>query len=165
MNRKYSRPYFRNRFVLLADIVLILVSVLGSFALRYDVGQMSFYFPAIIIMSVVALLVKIPTYFFFGLYRRLWVYASIGELKLIAVAVSTASVLTGGVMLALSAAGLVLPGMPRTALGIDWLLSLVLVGGSRFAMRILSEQIGGKTGKGRKTLIIGAGDAGASGGS
>ncbi len=64
-------------------------------------------------------------------------------------------------MLALSAAGLVLPGMPRTALIIDWLFSLVLVGGSRFALRILSEQIGSKTNKGRKTLIIGAGDEGA----
>jgi FlaA1/EpsC-like NDP-sugar epimerase len=161
MNPKYSLPFFRNRFVLVGDIIIILVSVLGSFALRYDVGQMSYYFPAIVIMSVVALLVKIPTYFLFGLYRRLWVYASTNELKLIAVAVSTASVLTGGVMLALSAAGKVLPGMPRTALGIDWLLSLVLIGGSRFAMRILSEQIGARNGKGRKTLIIGAGDAGA----
>jgi FlaA1/EpsC-like NDP-sugar epimerase len=141
--------------------VLILVSVLGSFALRYNVGEMSYYFPAILIMAGVALLVKLPTYYFFGLYRRLWVYASTSELKLIAVAVSTASVLTGGVMLALSAVGLILPGMPRTALGIDWLLSLVLVGGSRFALRILSEQTGAKSVKGRKMLIIGAGDAGA----
>ena len=100
-----SQPItIRNRFVLIGDIVLIIVSVLGSFALRYDVGQMSFYFPAILIMSGVALLVKIPTYYFFGLYRRLWMYASTNELKLIAVAVSTASVLTAGVMLALSAA-------------------------------------------------------------
>ena len=30
--------------------------------------------------------------------------------------------------------GNVLPGMPRSALGIDWLLSLVLIGGSRFAL-------------------------------
>ncbi len=58
MNQKFSSPYFRNRFVLLADIVLVLVSVLGSFALRYDVGQMSFYFPAIMIMAGVALVVK-----------------------------------------------------------------------------------------------------------
>ncbi len=154
------RPHLRNRFVLIGDIVLIIVSVLGSFALRYDVGQMAFYYPAILIMSGVALAVKIPTYYFFGLYRRLWMYASTNELKLIAVAVSTASVLTGGVMLALSAAGLILPGMPRTALVIDWLFSLVLIGGSRFALRILSEQ-GARTEKGRRALIIGAGDAGA----
>jgi len=156
-----SRPFFRNRFVLIGDIVLIIVSVLGSFALRYDVSQMPFYFPAILFMAGVALLVKIPTYHFFGLYRRLWVYASTNELKLIAAAVTTASVLTGGVMWGMIAAGLVLPGMPRTALGIDWLLSLVLVGGSRFALRILGEQTGAKSIKGRKTLIIGAGDAGA----
>lgn len=154
------RPHFRNRFVLIGDLVLIIVSVLGSFALRYDVGQMPFYFPAILIMSGVALLVKIPTYYFFGLYRRLWMYASTNEMKLIAVAVSTASVLTGGIMLALIAAGLIQPGMPRTALIIDWLFSLVLIGGSRFALRILSEQ-GAKSEKGRRTLIIGAGDAGA----
>ncbi|MFZ5855756.1 MAG: polysaccharide biosynthesis protein [Chloroflexota bacterium] len=156
-----TRPHLRNRFVLIGDIILIIVSVLGSFALRYDVGQMSFYFPAILIMSGVALLVKIPTYYFFGLYRRLWMYASTNELKLIAVAVSTASVLTAGVMLALSAAGLIQPGMPRTALIIDWLFSLVLIGGSRFALRILSEQAAARTEKERRALIIGAGDAGA----
>ncbi|MBI5933608.1 MAG: polysaccharide biosynthesis protein [Chloroflexi bacterium] len=156
-----SRPHLRNRFVLIGDVVLIIVSVLGSFALRYDVGQMEFYLPAIQIMAGVALLVKIPTYYFFGLYRRLWMYASTNELKLIAVAVSTASVLTGGVMLALIAAGRVQPGMPRTALIIDWLFSLVLIGGSRFALRILSEQVAARTDKGRRALIIGAGDAGA----
>jgi FlaA1/EpsC-like NDP-sugar epimerase len=156
-----TRPRIRNRFVLVGDVILIIVSVLGSFALRYDVGQMEFYFPAILIMSGVALLVKIPTYYFFGLYRRLWMYASTNELKLIAAAVTAASVLTAGVMLALSAAGLVQPGMPRTALGIDWLFSLVLIGGSRFALRILSEQVAARTDKGRRALIIGAGDAGA----
>jgi FlaA1/EpsC-like NDP-sugar epimerase len=131
MNSKFSLSFFRNRFVLIGDIVLIIVSVLGSFALRYDVGQMAFYFPAILIMSGVALLIKIPTYYFFGLYRRLWMYASTNELKLIAVAVSTASVLTAGVMLALSAAGLILPGMPRTALSLTgfsrWCSSVVRV--------------------------------------
>jgi FlaA1/EpsC-like NDP-sugar epimerase len=56
------------------------------------------------------------------------------------------------------------PGMPRSALGIDWLLSLVLIGGSRFALRILSEQSNAprlRDGKAKRILIIGAGDAGA----
>jgi FlaA1/EpsC-like NDP-sugar epimerase len=158
------RPSFRNRFVLLGDILLILVSVLGSFALRLDVSEISFYYPAILIMSGVALLVKIPIYFFFGLYRRLWVYASTNELRLITIAVTSGSVLTSGIMsfilLVMNSQELVL-GMPRSALGIDWLLSLVLIGGSRFALRILNEQSGAKSGKGHKALIIGAGDAGA----
>ena len=157
------RQHVRNRFVLIGDIALIIISVLGSFALRLDVGELPFYFPAAVLMCVVALAIKVPTYFFFGLYRRLWIYASTGELRLITVAVSTASVLTSGVMLLLISAGMVLPGMPRSALGIDWLLSLVLIGGSRFAFRILAEQsiVAHANGKSKRALIIGAGDAGA----
>jgi FlaA1/EpsC-like NDP-sugar epimerase len=88
---------------------------------------------------------------------------STGELRLITVAVTTASVLTSGIMAILIVTGNVLPGMPRSALGIDWLFSLVLIGGSRFALRILAEQsmtlrANGKT---KRVLVIGAGDAGA----
>jgi len=157
-----SRLHIRNRFVLIGDVALIVISVLGGFALRLDVGQLPFYFPAALIMCAVALTVKIPVYYFFGLYRRLWIYASTNELRLITVAVSAASVLTSGVMLALMGAGFVVPGMPRSALGIDWLLSLVLIGGSRFALRILAEQSSSvRNGKSRRALVIGAGDAGA----
>src|SRR5262245_58148485 len=157
------RQHVRNRFVLIGDIALIIVSVLGSFALRLDVGELPFYFPAALLMIGVALAIKIPVYFFFGLYRRLWIYASTGELRLIAVAVTTASVLTSGVMAVLYVTGNVQPGMPRSALGIDWLLSLVLIGGSRFALRILAEQsmTAHISGKGKRALIIGAGNAGA----
>ena len=158
-----SRGNVRSRFVLAGDVALTIVSVLGSFALRLDVGELPYYFPAVVLMCAVALALKIPTYFFFGLYRRLWIYASTGELRLITAAVTTASVLTSGVMALLILTGRVLPGMPRSALGIDWLLSLVLIGGSRFALRILAEQSMSvqATGKGKRTLVIGAGDAGA----
>src|SRR5512133_1024649 len=157
------RLHFHNRFVFIGDIALIIVSVLGSFALRLDVGQLPYYFPAVLLMCMVALVIKIPVYFFFGLYRRLWMYASTGELRLIAAAVTTASVLTSGVMAVLIVTGQVLPGMPRTALGIDWLLSLILIGGSRFALRLLYEQsaMSRPLGKAKHALIIGAGDAGA----
>ena len=157
------RQHIRNRFVLLGDIALIIVSVLGSFALRLDVGQLPYYFPAVILMSGVALAIKIPVYYIFGLYRRLWIYASTGELQLITVAVTTASVLASGVMAILIVTGNVYPGMPRSALGIDWLLSLVLIGGSRFALRILAEQsmTSRVSGMGKRVLIVGAGDAGA----
>ncbi|MBI3172646.1 MAG: polysaccharide biosynthesis protein [Chloroflexi bacterium] len=161
MPSEKSRPHVRNRFVLVGDVALILIAVLGSFALRLDVSQLPYYFPAALMMCAVALAVKLPTYYFFGLYRRLWIYASTGELRLITFAVTTASVLTSGVMLLLITTGLLFPGMPRSALGIDWLLSLVLIGGSRFALRLLSEQAGGPDSKGKHALIIGAGDAGA----
>ena len=45
------RTHIRNRYVLLGDLALIIVSVMGSFALRLDVGQLPFYFPAILMMT------------------------------------------------------------------------------------------------------------------
>lgn len=158
-----ARQPVRNRFVLIGDIALTVVSVLGSFALRLDVGELPYYFPAVVLMCAVALAIKIPIYFLFGLYRRLWIYASTGELRLITVAVTVASVVTAGIMAVLIVTGNVLPGMPRSALGIDWLLSLVLTGGSRFALRILAEQSMAvpADGKGKRVLIVGAGNVGA----
>ncbi len=152
----------RNRYLLVGDMMLTVVAVMGSFALRLDSAQLPYYIPAMLLMCVVALLIKIPTYYFFGLYRRMWIYASTNELRLITAAVTTGSVLTSAVMLVLLFADLVLPGMPRSALGIDWLLSLVLIGGSRFALRILAEHSAApRPGKARSALIVGAGDAGA----
>ncbi len=159
-----SRPKIRNRFVLIGDIALIIISVLGSFALRLDVSELPFYFPAALVMCAVGLIIKLPVYFYFGLYRRLWIYASTSELRLITVAVTAASVLTSGVMLLLISLDLIQPGMPRSALGIDWLLSLVLIGGSRFTLRILAEQSAAPRNalrESKRILIIGAGDAGA----
>jgi FlaA1/EpsC-like NDP-sugar epimerase len=157
------RNHIRNRFVFIGDVALIIISVLGSFALRLNVEQLPFYFPAVVLMSAAALVIKIPVFYLFGLYRRLWIYASTGELRLITAAVTTATVLVSGVMLLLIGAGRVVPGMPRSALGIDWLLSLVLIGGSRFALRILAEQsMAVRTkGKVKRVLVAGAGDAGA----
>ncbi|MBT3338176.1 MAG: polysaccharide biosynthesis protein [Anaerolineae bacterium] len=161
MTKSSSKPRLRNRYVLIGDLLVIVISVMGSFALRLDAGELPFYFPAMLVMAAVALLIKTPIYYFFGLYRRMWIYASISELKLIASAVTTASVASSGVILLLLSAELIRPGMPRSALGIDWLLSLVLIGGSRFALRILAEQGSAPNGDAHKALIIGAGDAGA----
>jgi FlaA1/EpsC-like NDP-sugar epimerase len=57
-------------------------------------------------------------------------------------------------------------GFPRSVLGIDWLLSLVSVGGLRLTVRVLAEsgQISQKGNGGiraRDVVVVGAGDAGA----
>ena len=82
------RIQIRNRTILLGDLVLIVTAVLASYALRLELGQaFAFYLPTAWVMVAVALLVKPIVYYFFGLYRRYWVYASVRELKIIAVAV------------------------------------------------------------------------------
>jgi FlaA1/EpsC-like NDP-sugar epimerase len=159
------RPRYRNRYVLLADIFLIIVSVVGSYALRLDFTPdfMRFYFQGALWLAGLSLLLKPLVYYLFGLYRRLWVYASVNELKLIATAVTTASVLVSAATMTLFWLGIIGPGFPRSVLAIDWLLSLLLVGGMRLTLRILAESSSTSRANGRlrKVLVVGAGDAGA----
>ena len=159
-----SRYQIRNRLMFPADLFLIGVAALGSFALRTDLGPLfDYYLPQAYWLLGIALLVKPVVFFLFGLYRRLWVYASTQELKLIVVAVTTSSVLVSVIVVILRAAQ-VLPNFPRSTLPIDWLLSLVLIGGLRFSMRILADTQSAN-GRGyprsRRVLVVGAGDAGA----
>ena len=52
-------------------------------------------------MLGIALVVKLLVYYFFGLYRRMWIYASMRELRLVVLAVTLASALVTAVMLLL----------------------------------------------------------------
>ncbi len=163
-----TRPIFqiRNRFLLVADLVLLVTSVLASFALRLDLGPNFFsYLNHAWLMVGIALIVKPVVYYIFGLYRRYWVYASVRELRVIAAATITASIFVAlFVMLLLPFTGL--RGFPRSVLGIDWLLSLFSVGGLRLTVRILAEsgqvsqKADGLAGS-RRMVVVGAGDAGA----
>ncbi len=154
----------RNRFVLLADLLLIVVAALGSYALRLELTTdfFRYYVEAGLWLVGSSLVIKPAIYLLFGLYRRLWVYASISELKLVVAAVTTASLAVSALNVGLFSLNVFGPGFSRSALAIDWLLSLVFVGGTRFTLRILAEsnQARGQ-GKRKKILVIGAGSAGA----
>jgi FlaA1/EpsC-like NDP-sugar epimerase len=158
------RVLLRNRLVLLGDLSLIVIAALGSFALRLDLGPLFIYYlPQAFWLVGVALVIKPVVFYSFGLYRRLWVYASIHELLLIVIAVSTSSVLVSMAVVGLLALNIV-PNFPRGALPIDWLLSLALIGGLRFSLRVLAESQSNLASGGhqsRRVLVVGAGDAGA----
>jgi FlaA1/EpsC-like NDP-sugar epimerase len=154
----------RKRLVLMGDLFLIIVAVLGSFALRLDLGPLFIdYLDQAFWLVGIALVVKPLIFYTFGLYRRLWAYASIHELLLIIVAVTTSSVMVSVAVVVLLTLN-VLPNFPRGVLPIDWLLSLVLIGGLRFSLRILAETQSTSAvngGRSRRVLVVGAGDAGA----
>lgn len=158
----------RNRMMLVGDLILTVVAALGSFVLRTDLGPLFIYYlPQAFWLMALALVVKPVVYYRFGLYRRLWAYASTQELRLIVAAVTTSSVLISLLSVLLRALQ-VLPNFPRSTLPIDWLLSLVLVGGLRFSLRLLADAqlSSGENGAGpgpaqRRVLVVGAGDAGA----
>ncbi|HEX7541478.1 MAG TPA: hypothetical protein VF352_05040, partial [Anaerolineales bacterium] len=157
-----SRFQIRNSYLLLVDIFLTIVSVVGAFALRLDIDYYR-YLPAVYWMIAISLVLKLSIYYFFGLYRRLWAYASINELLLIIMAVTAASIAVSGIMLTLLITRLL--NFPRMVLLIDLLLSLTGIGGFRFSLRLISEirtaSAKPLARKARKVLVIGAGDAGA----
>ncbi len=155
----------RNRFLLMGDLVLIALSVLGAFVLRFELGPLFYqYLPFAYWMIGIGLVVKPAVFYFFGLYRRLWSYASVEELKLITAAVTTATALVALTMLLFYSLG-ILDAYLRSVFVIDWLLTLILTGGIRLIFRLVAEtrqsQLAAQAGRTRNVLIVGAGDAGA----
>ncbi len=167
---KPARLVLPNKFVLLGDVLLVVIAALGTFALRLDLGALFvYYFPQAIWMALLALLIKPAVFYIFGLYRRIWAYASTWELLIITAAVTASSILLSLAVLLLTTIQQAAPhirylGFPRSALPIDWLLTLVLIGGFRFTLRIIGEYrraVPGASNGGRRILVVGAGDAGA----
>lgn len=154
----------RNRILLIGDLFLIAFSVLASFVLRLNFGtRLGDFQKQIATMIVLAWMVKPLVYYRFGLYRRVWAYASVNELKQIATAVSVASVIMFTFVSVIQVLH-IFREFPRAAVPIDWLFSLVAVGGVRFALRILTESqaaVRSPLGRAKRVLVVGAGDAGA----
>lgn len=170
---KVRFPVLRTKFtsqwlLVIGDIFLIGVAVLGSFGLRLEFGsRFIFFLPQTWRMMALALLIKPVIYLIFGMYRHLWVYAGVKEMRLVVLSVTTASVLLSVAVVAMIAIQIRLGdyiGFPRAVLVIDWLLSLFLVGGLRFTFRALAEvRVNSRDSNGhvRHVLVVGAGDAGA----
>jgi FlaA1/EpsC-like NDP-sugar epimerase len=162
----YSR--LPNLWVLLADIIITAISIVAAFVLRLEGDRVTDYIGSLYWMVLISILIKPVIYFFFGLYRRLWAYASVNELTLISTAVTVASAVFSAVMLTLYITRLNATrviNFPRAVLPIDWLLSLVGIGGLRFTFRLLAEGRAASkkppSRKARNVLVIGAGNAGA----
>jgi FlaA1/EpsC-like NDP-sugar epimerase len=158
----------RNRYLLIGDVFLSLISVLASYLIRLElIAIFPTYQVSLLWMFGVVAVIKPLVYYFFGIYRRVWRYASIRELLLILSAVTTASMIVSGIMIGLVACGLFI-GFPRSVLVIDWLLSLAFVGGMRFIFRLMAEGASSAASsthaiprRKKWALVIGAGDAGA----
>ena len=155
----------RNRYFLLFDILVIVAAVFGSYAVRFEWGEAFYYYlPSALWMIGVAVILKPTIFYVFGLYRRLWTYASVQELKLVVFAVTTSSVAVSLAMVILAALK-AFYGFSRGILIIDWLFTLFLVGGVRFMVRMVADNqstvSSSKVKANKRALIIGAGDAGA----
>lgn len=159
----------RNRYLFYGDIFLTLISVLASYLVRLElIAIFPTYQYSLVWMLVAAVLIKPLVYYFFGIYRNVWRYASTRELLLILSAVTTASMILSAAMIGLFVVG-TFYGFPRSVLIIDWLFTMAFIGGTRFIFRVMAESSSTSSDRSiipsslRKkwVLVIGGGDAGA----
>ena len=147
------------RSMSLALHMILGVAAFGiAFFIRFDFGCIPPQHLSLMLRALpVATGIKAITVQYFGLTSGLWRYVGINDLWRILRAVATSS-------LAFLVASLVFfgHGFPRSVYILDFLLTVALYGGVRFAIRLFRESfrpaIQGTSGK--RTLIIGAGDAG-----
>jgi FlaA1/EpsC-like NDP-sugar epimerase len=156
----------RNRHIFLIDLLVLPATAVLAFALRLDLEGMRSYVPAILLFTALAVPTKLLVFRWLGMYGRFWRYASIDELMLIAVATAVSELLTASLLFAVA---LPLSGIryfPRSVPFIDGVLTLLAVGGPRFAVRLTErrrqrERRQRHNGRPKQVLIMGAGDAGA----
>jgi FlaA1/EpsC-like NDP-sugar epimerase len=154
----------RNRHFFLLDVAAL--TVVPALALSLRLGRI-LWGPelgwALILYIAASQLVKLSLFGGLGLYRRCWRYASLGDLAqlLIAVGFSTGilAALAIVVQATLAAQGLLLP---RSLPVLDGMLTAMAVGGVRLSVRGLYHWCyrRRRVVAGRRTLIVGAGEAG-----
>ena len=149
---------FKKIILALLDAVMIGASLFIALVLRFEGRIPSEYTNNFESLLWPVIAMQILIFIFFGIYRRLWRYASVDELLLIVFTVgagSTVSLLYSWYFELM---------LPRSVYIIYGVLLLFFIGGSRFSLRVLAKylkKINGNNNGRRPVLIVGAGDAGA----
>ena len=101
--------------------------------------------------------IQAASFFCFGLYREVWRYVSLHDLRRILYAVLTAATVVPLVLFMLQ----ILVGVPRSVLLLDPILLLFMMGGSRITFRLWKEgRLFRKNNlQGNPVLVLGAGGA------
>jgi FlaA1/EpsC-like NDP-sugar epimerase len=147
-------------FFVSADIILIAISVLLAFLIRFDGQIPSQYAPFILRMISLAVIFIIPIFYFQGLYSFSWSYVSTSEAVYLFKA-TTISFIFLSIALFISKDFPSFKNFPRSVLFISYLLVFIFCGGVRISKRIYLNITGSaRMAKKEKTLIVGAGDAG-----
>ncbi|MFC4712925.1 polysaccharide biosynthesis protein [Planococcus dechangensis] len=146
----------KNRMTLLitVDSLIVFFSIFVGYFLLYpyvDIFQNQF-----LLASALTIFIAHHAFaMYYGLYRKVWEYASIGELSSIVKAV-TLSILAIALVQYLYRGDVLI-----RALAITWMLHVLLIGGSRLSWRVLRDnQFKPKREEQKRTMIVGAGKAG-----
>jgi FlaA1/EpsC-like NDP-sugar epimerase len=155
-------PRLRNRHFLLLDILLFSVTPLLALVLRLErQSAMEPYIPALLEYTVFALLVRLISFYLFGIYSYYWRCATVAEMAQLAVAAATALVLIVPAYLLPDSTDHPMFRLPRSMPFIDGLLAFLGASAIRFSVRFFNDMPKELPREdARRVLVMGAGVSG-----
>jgi FlaA1/EpsC-like NDP-sugar epimerase len=139
----------------LHDFLAIIFSWFLAYALRFNFALPDEHLQVLYIALPPVLLISSFCFYFIGLYRGIWRFASITDLKRIIASTLLATFISIAVFFMYKGIGII----PRSVLVMHPLLLILMMGGSRFIYRAIKEHqlYGLKASIGEPVIIIGSG--------
>ncbi|RKD23100.1 hypothetical protein BEP19_12815 [Ammoniphilus oxalaticus] len=141
--------------LMLIDSIVVMTSVFISYFIL--VPDKNIFTTTLWVSSLTLLISHHLLAYYYKLYKRVWKYASVGELISVFKAVTISILITGAAQY-----GMIQTVYIRT-LAITWMMHILLIGGVRFSWRLFRDNYVATKAElenKRHTLIIGAGAAG-----
>jgi FlaA1/EpsC-like NDP-sugar epimerase len=150
-----SQLLLKRALVLSHDFVTVAVCWLLAYWLRFNLNIPPVFLQNIYYVLPLILAIHVPTFWFFGLYRGIWRYASIMDMRRILMAVTVSAILATAATYMFR-----LNTIPRSVLILHPALLILVMGGSRLLYRAWRDQTlyGRMTLTGEPVLVLGTGN-------
>lgn len=149
--------YKRRIFEVFLDTFLITLSYYGAYVLIFGSFERSGNWDIFVKSLPILIVLKLFAFLAAGVYRGIWRYTSIGDLITFSKGIILGSALSVFAILLIYR----FQDFSRAVFVLDGIILLLLIGGSRFAFRLIREILPiPVSDNGRRALIYGAGDGG-----
>jgi len=156
---------FRRPLIVALHACLVVIAWVGSFAIRLDFNIIEPFRSSMLSLLPAIITVKLVAFYAFRLFQGWWKYVGLSDLIDIAKATTLGTILAAGAILATYGYSLSIPGaetFPKSVIVLDSVLTFLLLGGSRFLVRVYTEsfRFSATAAAVRRVLVIGAGRTG-----
>jgi FlaA1/EpsC-like NDP-sugar epimerase len=147
---------YRRAIIVLSQVCLIIATYYLAFLLSQHFGLDAASRYAVATSLPILVLIKLGFFYKYGLLSGWWRYVGMSDL----VDITKAAVASTWLFYLLSIFVLRISGLSSSAIIIDLLLTILVIGGARFAVRAYTESAYKNYAANKNTLIVGAGAAG-----
>ena len=126
------------RYLLPLDILILAVSATSAFIIRTGLPNYYQYSTLAVALLAVSLVIRLPLFYFLGLYEHTKSYSTFHLLRQVAIGSTISTIATLAILLVLTRLNLLTGSFPRTSPLIDGALSFVLIITSRLIISLFS---------------------------